>query len=97
MMMIGPIVYQVVASLGVGFVTYTGINYLIDELLQLAQNELSGLDPAMFQIVSMLRLDDAIALLVSAVSVKFTLIGMSAAGSIRRQVWNPPGQQDIAA
>lgn len=95
--LIGPLVYRVVASLGMGFVTYTGVNMLTDQLLDLAQSETAALPPQMFQIVAMLHLDDAIALIVSAVVAKLTLIGMSSVGSIRKQVWNTPGSQDISA
>jgi hypothetical protein len=91
LMMIGPLVYKVVVSLGVGWVTFSGMNFLVDQLLTLAQSEMSNLDPVMFQIVGLLRLDDAIALLTSAMSIKFTLMGMGAGGRITKQVWNAPG------
>jgi hypothetical protein len=93
--LVGHLVYRVVVSLGVGWVTFTGISFLVDQLLSFAQSQVSSLDPAMFQIFALLRVDDAIAMLASAISIKFTLIGMTAAGSLRKSVWRAPPPQAI--
>ncbi|SCZ52954.1 DUF2523 domain-containing protein [Thiohalomonas denitrificans] len=88
--LIAPLVYKVVAALGLGFVTYLGLSYVMDELMSYMQGALSGLPSEMLAMVALLKIDQAIALIVSAFSVRAAISGWSG-GKKTGSVWQPPG------
>lgn len=57
-----PVVSRVLASLGVGTVTYTGLDSVVEEGIQTARNALTGLTPDVLAILNMSGFFDAMAI-----------------------------------
>lgn len=80
-----PLVIKVMAALGLGFVTYTGVNLLLDTIgadiqSQFASISLQGLQ----ELLAYMNVDVAITMMLSAVVVRATLKGLGAGGDLRR-------------
>jgi hypothetical protein len=76
---------RVLLSLGFGFVSYSGITASMSWLSNLIQSHLTALPSAILQIVGVLQIDVAIAILTSAVSARLVLRGMQN-GVIKRLI-----------
>lgn len=70
-------VFAVLTSLGIGIATFTGINIALEQLHGFAVANWSGLPGNVLQMVGLLRIDQALNLIISAVVIKLTMRGLT--------------------
>lgn len=83
---LSSVLFQVLFALGVGFVSFTGISLVLSQLHAFAATQWSALPATVLQVMGLLRVDQALNLIISAAAVRFTLQGMTG-GGIRKLVW----------
>lgn len=71
------LITSVLKLLGISAITYVGITAASDSLLNYAQSQLAGLPSQALQIFGILRLDVAMAMLLSAHVARITLSGLT--------------------
>lgn len=81
------LVGRVLIALGIGFVTYTGVSSLILVAQSSITSSLSGIDPAVLNLLAVLEVDTAITMIFSAYSARMVLLGLTS-GSLKRMVFN---------
>lgn len=87
-----PIVKYVLRAIGFGFVTYVGINMIIDQAKNYIISEIGGAGSTILSILGLMKIDVAINLMLAAVTTRFILSGFDkASGSKRHPVWSKPG------
>jgi hypothetical protein len=79
------IVYRVIAALGIGVVSYTGISILIQQLKTFILNTLAGAGPLM-DFMSLFGFGVALNIGLSAVTIRLTLSGLKSDGSLMKMV-----------
>ncbi len=67
---------KVIVHLGLGVVTYVGIDILIQKFQNFAFDQLNGLPQDLLQFTKLLGFDTAIAMIFSAITVRWTLGGL---------------------
>jgi Protein of unknown function (DUF2523) len=77
-----PLVIRVIAGLGIGVATYTGISAVWDNAQAGIWTNLGGASASVLTILGMARVDDAIKVVLSAGSTILLLKGFSAATGI---------------
>lgn len=77
---------SIVSRLGVGLITYTGISALTNTLSTQIFGAFSGVDPIVMQLFGVLQVGTCIKIMLSAITVKLTIKGLSGAGSIKKIV-----------
>jgi len=82
------VAFQVLIALGVGFVTFTGISVALTALHDFAAAQWGALPTAVLQVMGLVKVDQALNLIISAAAARFTLQGLTG-GGIRRLVWKP--------
>lgn len=80
------LIATVLTRLGVGMVTYTGISALTNTLSNEIFGAFSGVDPIVMQLFGVLQVGTCIKIMLSAITVKLTIKGLSGAGSIKKIV-----------
>lgn len=80
------LIAMVLTRLGVGMVTYTGISALTNTLSNEIFGSFSGVDPIVMQLFGVLQVGTCIKIMLSAITVKLTIKGLSGAGSIKKIV-----------
>jgi hypothetical protein len=75
------VLFKLVAALGVGFAIYTGLEVLVDSAEAEIMAQLSGAAANVVAVIGMLRIDQAITILFSAIGVRLTL---NAFGGVRK-------------
>lgn len=81
---------KIIISLGLSAVSYTGISFVLDQLSGLIFAQFSGIGGAVAAFVSILHLQDAFSMILSAITVKFTLAGLTN-GSMSKIGFKAPG------
>lgn len=82
----GSLVGRVLIALGVGFVTYQGLDVTLTFIKTQTLNTISTLPPEVFQIASTLQVGTAINILASAYVAKMTIAGLTS-GAVKKMVW----------
>ena len=80
-----PLVVKVLLAFGIGFITYTGINLLLDGVLAEIQAQIAA--TPFLQVLNLfgyMGVDTAITLMVSAITIRATLKGLQAGGDLRK-------------
>lgn len=72
-----PLVKMVLKALGIGVVSYVGINLVLTEATDVIMVNLLGLPIELQQILGLLKLDIAINIILSAITTKITLSGIN--------------------
>ncbi|MCP1602683.1 DUF2523 domain-containing protein [Pseudomonas citronellolis] len=97
-MIFGPLVKSVLRAIGFGFVTYVGINLLIESVRSYITSQMGQAGLAIQQVLGLAKVDVAIGIVLSAVITRAVLAGLNKLNDRkRRQVWNPPGRDYIDA
>lgn len=80
-----PLVVKVLVALGFGFVTYTGVQLLLDTVLNAIQAQFAstGFEAAR-NLLGYMNVDKAITMMVSAITIRATLRGLQAGGDFKR-------------
>jgi hypothetical protein len=81
----GTLVGRVLLSLGIGFVTYSGITILLDSILDQIFNNFSLLPPEIMNYIAVLQIGTCINILSSAVIIRLTLNGLTG-GAISKMI-----------
>lgn len=89
--LLGPLVKKLFAMIGVGFVSYIGINALTSSVFEYATANMGQAAVAVQSILGLAKIDVAMNIYLSAVTARFVIAGVNAAGKSRRQVWTKPG------
>jgi Protein of unknown function (DUF2523) len=74
---VGPIVAQVLLSLGISFIAFTGIDLAVSQFKDLAINALSGTGATFLQFVGVFQIGTAINMLASAYLGRTILMGVT--------------------
>lgn len=72
-----PLVKMVLKALGVGIVSYVGINLVLTEATDVIMVNILGLPIEVQQILGLLKLDVAVNIILSAITTKLTLSGLN--------------------
>ena len=80
-----PLVVKLLLALGIGFVTYTGVQLLLDTIATQiqAQFNIPGWS-SVTNLLAYMNVDRAITIMLSAITVRATLRGLQAGGDLRR-------------
>lgn len=79
------LVGRVLIALGIGYVTYAGLDVLLDFIKVRIFQELLSVDPTIIGIMAVLNVDRAINVVLSAIAARLLLNGLTS-GSITRMV-----------
>lgn len=79
-----PLVVKVLIALGVGFVTFTGLNLLLDEAYNLIVAQISSLPTEPLSMLAIMKVDVYITMVFSAYSARMALAGLTAAGTLSK-------------
>lgn len=80
------LIAMVLTRLGVGMVTYTGISALTNTLSTQIFGMFGSIDSFGMQMLGLLQVGTCINIMLSAITVKLTIKGLSGAGSIKKIV-----------
>lgn len=83
--MVGTLVGRVLVSLGIGYVTYTGIDSAITWSKSVFLSGMSGLPAAAVGIAGTMKIGVCVSMLLSALTARLVLAGLTS-GSIKRMV-----------
>lgn len=76
---------RVLIALGISYVTYTGLDTLIDWIIDQIHDEISGAPVVVVQILGLLQVDTCISILASAVAARLVLRGLTG-GALTKMV-----------
>lgn len=79
----GTLVAKVLLSLGIGYVTYSGVSASIDWARAAFLSGMGGLPAAAVGLASTMKIGVCVSMILSAVTARMVMRGMSAAGSIK--------------
>lgn len=85
---LSSVAFQVLIALGIGFVTFTGISTGFEALHAFAVSSWGALPASVLQVMGLVRIDQALNLIISAAAARFTLQGLTG-GGIRKLIWKP--------
>lgn len=77
-----PLLVKLLVALGVGFITYTGIDIAAGNVQTFIENQFSGVPGYMLQLIGILQLDTAISMVIAAYAASFSVRAVS--GSLTR-------------
>lgn len=80
------IIASILSRLGIGLITYTGISVLVSSLNDEIFGAFSGIDPTIIQLFGVLQVGTCIKIMLSAITIKLTMKGLSGAGSVKKIV-----------
>lgn len=81
----GTLVGRVLVSLGIGYVTYTGVDASFAWVKTQFLTGVSGLPPATVQIMGLMKIGVCVSMLLSALMARMVLAGLTS-GSIKKMV-----------
>lgn len=82
---LGPLVAKVLAGLGLGAVSYVGINLLLDQVKSQVISQFGNAGSDTLMLLGLAKVDIAVNIVLAAVTARAVYSGMSAAsGSIKR-------------
>lgn len=81
----GSLVGQVLISLGIGYVTYSGLDVSLDWLKSQIAGSFAAFPPEVLQILSALKVGSGLSVILSALAARMALDGVTS-GSVRKMV-----------
>lgn len=89
MIVIVPLIWMALKAIGIGFVTYTGMNFLMDNAINMFYQRIGEMPQAMVQIFGILDIDVAFNIIVSAFAIRAAMNGVgSTSGTYKRMIWH---------
>src|SRR5688572_20560336 len=82
---VGTLVGRVLVSLGIGYVTYTGVDASMTWAKTQFLNGVAGLPPEAVQIMGLLKVGICVSMLLSALTARMVLAGLTS-GTIKKMV-----------
>ena len=92
---IRPLLTRAVIALGFSLVTYTGVSVGLNAATAFVLNEYSGLPADVTGMLALMRIPDAINVVLSAYAGALGVRGLTAAGQLKRAVWRPGQSGDL--
>lgn len=81
---LAALVFKIITAFGIGFVVFFGVGTLIEGAFTEIENAMSGLPVEVVKVFITLRIDDAISVLSSAVSIRLSFKTFGLGGDIRK-------------
>ena len=81
----GSLVGQVLIALGIGYVTFTGVDASLEWAKSAVVSGVQGLPASAVQVAGLLKVGVCISMLTSAVTARLTLMGLTS-GTVKRMV-----------
>ncbi len=78
------LVGRIIIALGIGFVSYVGIDLLLDQAKGYILSMYTGLPTDMLAILGIMHVDEAINIIISSIAAKLIVSGLCAAGGIKK-------------
>ena len=88
---VGRLVTTAMRYIGVGAVTYVGVNFVVGELKDYILANFVAAPPLVQNILGLLKVDIAINIVLAAVTTRLILAGIDTADRQRNAVWRKPG------
>lgn len=70
-----PLVKMVLKALGIGIVSYVGINFVLSQIIEVITQNITSVPMQMQQIMGLAKIDVGLNIVLSAVSTRLTLKG----------------------
>lgn len=77
--LVAGVVFRVLLALGIGYATYTGVDSMLNRLRALVETHLSAIPPEVYQLAAYAQIGVCLQILLSAITIRFTLSGYRAA------------------
>lgn len=74
--MVEPVVARVMVSLGIGYVTFTSVQDILDGVIQSVTTAFNGLGSKVLQIISLYGLPEALGIILGAYVFSLTVISL---------------------
>lgn len=87
--LIGSFIARILIALGVGYAQYTGIQFVVDKVVEQMDVNVSGLPAQALAMFNMFGFGIAINIILSAVTVKLALGGVFN-GKLTQMIWRDP-------
>lgn len=87
---LGALAFKLIAAAGVGIVTFIGVQELLDSAKAEIMSLTTGLGTYVAQAVVMMRIDDAVVVIFSAMSARVALKALGPGGAIGSFFLRPP-------
>lgn len=85
---ISGVVFRVLVALGIGFVTYNGVDTLQDSIKSEIISAFEGLPPQVYQLAGYMGFGTCINIILSAIAIRFVMKGLgTATGAITAMVF----------
>lgn len=78
------VVIWILTRLGIGIVSYAGLQLVLEQFYQLFTQAFSGVPTDIINLISFLGVGQFISIVLSALSIKFAVMGMARIGLINR-------------
>ena len=78
---------KILVSLGVGFVTYEGLDTIMTQLTGYITASYTGMPTMVAQFAGLMQVDRGIAIILGCTSARFVLAGVSGGMSLKKMVW----------
>lgn len=72
-----PLAKKLLAALGIGAVTYIGMNAIVDQAKQHVMTSLQGMPADVVQLIGLTRMDVAVNIIFAAIATRMTLAGVN--------------------
>ncbi|MNG10201.1 hypothetical protein D3C84_936570 [compost metagenome] len=83
---VGPLAAKILTSLGIGMVSYVGINLLLAQVKSYILSSFSGAPVDVLSILGMLKVDVSINIILAAVTARAVISGMNRSTGTRKQL-----------
>ncbi|WP_047934780.1 DUF2523 domain-containing protein [Pseudomonas putida] len=74
-----PLVKMVLKALGIGLVSYVGINFVLSQIIEVVINNALSLPLGVQQLLGLMKFDVAVNIILSAITTRLTLRGIDKA------------------
>lgn len=81
----GSLIGRAMLAIGIGFVSYTGVDLLVTNLTQAIQGNLSGIPASLWSWLALLKVQTSISIITSAFSTRVAMSALS--GTVKRMVF----------
>jgi hypothetical protein len=90
-----PLLTRALIALGFSLVSFTGITIGFNAVWNTASASWSGLPVDVLTVLTMMKIPNALNVIVSAYAGALAVKGLTAAGSLKRAVWRPGQSGDL--
>lgn len=86
-LLLPQLVMHLLVAIGVGTATYLGVGALFDFALGEIQTKFAAMPVQAIQLLNVCGVDNYISILFSAMTIRLTLTGLTAAGALKKVYW----------